>query len=252
MIRCDSGRHYETYRGKTLTIAVGCVCFAQFAFAQETRLLFTSLSPAGSPNSVFFNAWAQRVNEQSQGTLKIDVRDGATLANLATATTGPWTMWFRSAGRSMLSSLVNFRSREVTNLPFMSDNNVDCSAALWRLFKSGIMDAEYKDAVPIWFGCLGQTGLHFSKSPRSTDDLGGLKLRVAGKVPSQLVQQRWAARRSRSEPRACMRVCSAGRSMVPSPRGLHLSRNKLDEVAFYHLGYPSARLQACSSCREKI
>ena len=48
----------------------------QAASAQETRLLFTSLSPAGSPNSQFFNSWAQRVNDQSGGALKIEVRDG--------------------------------------------------------------------------------------------------------------------------------------------------------------------------------
>ena len=40
--------------------AVG-VCAAAGALAQETRLNLTSLSPAGSPNSQFFNAWAKRV-----------------------------------------------------------------------------------------------------------------------------------------------------------------------------------------------
>ena len=33
--------------------------------AQETRLLLTSFSPAGRPNSQFFNNWAKRVTDAS-------------------------------------------------------------------------------------------------------------------------------------------------------------------------------------------
>ena len=64
----------------TLALAAVALATVSGSRAQE-RLIFTSLSPAGSSNSVFFNAWAQRVNEQSNGALKIEVRDGVTLAN---------------------------------------------------------------------------------------------------------------------------------------------------------------------------
>jgi TRAP-type C4-dicarboxylate transport system substrate-binding protein len=49
--------------------------------AEEIRLAMTSMSPAASNNSVYFNAWAQRVNEQSGGTLKVEVKKGQALAH---------------------------------------------------------------------------------------------------------------------------------------------------------------------------
>ena len=161
----------------------------QAASAQETRLLFTSLSPAGSPNSQFFNSWAQRVNDQSGGALKIEVRDGTALANFGNSYDRVnsdvvqigWVQPAFIAGKFPLS--------EVTNLPFMTDDDVNCSLALWRYYKSPVMAAELQDVVPIWASCLAQSGLHFAKAPRSDTELNGLKMRVAGKVPSQIVER---------------------------------------------------------------
>jgi TRAP-type C4-dicarboxylate transport system substrate-binding protein len=206
------------------------------AAAQE-RLLLTSLSPAGSPNSVFFNQWAARVNEGSQGTLKVEVRDGATLANFGNSYDRTmsdvvqigWVQHAFVAGRFPLS--------EVSNLPFIADDNVRCSAALWRLYRSGAVDAEYQGVKPIWFGCLSQTGMHFAKPLRSNEELKGSKLRVAGKVPSQLVE------RMGGTP-----ISMAAENMYESlQRGTidgavtswaAFEPYKLNEVAFYHLEVP--------------
>jgi TRAP-type transport system periplasmic protein len=209
----------------------------QAASAQETRLFLTSLSPAGSPNSQFFNAWAKRVNDASQGTLRVEVRDGVTLANFSNSYDRTmddvvqigWVQHSFVAGKFPLS--------EITTLPFISDDNVGCSAALWRLYKSGVIDAEYKEIVPLWFGCLGQAGMHFAKPVASTEDLGGLKLRVNGKVPSQLVE------RLGGTP-----ISMAAETMYESLQrgtldGLVTSWSafepyKLHEVTFYHLEVP--------------
>jgi TRAP-type C4-dicarboxylate transport system substrate-binding protein len=171
-----------------LALAAALIGFAMSAPAQETRLLLTSLSPAGSPNSAFFNDWANRVGDQSKGALKVEVRDGTTLANfsnsydrvLSDVVQIGWAQHAFVAGKFPLS--------EVPGLPFLVDDNVTCSVALWRLYRTGLLEGEYKETVPVWFGCLGQQGLHFAKPPRSVDDLGGLKFRVAGKVPSRLIE----------------------------------------------------------------
>ena len=107
----------------------------------------------------------------------------------------------------------------------------------WRLYKSGLLDSEYTDVVPIWFGCLGQTGMHFAKPIRSNDNLGGLKLRVAGKVPSQLVEKVGGTP-----------VSMAAENMYKSlQRGTidgavtswsAFEPYKLIEVSFYHLEVP--------------
>lgn len=157
--------------------------------AQETRLLFTSLSPAGSTNSVFFNQWSQKIADQSGGTLKIDVRDGATLANFGNVYERVqddvvqigWAIHQVVAGKFPLS--------EVAGLPFVEPGFRQASLALYRLWKSGLLDNEYKDVVPLAFSVFGPSQLHFARQPQSIDDLNGLKIGVAGRAPSQLVAQ---------------------------------------------------------------
>lgn len=209
----------------------------QAASAQETRLLFTSLSPAGSPNSQFFNSWAQRVNEQSGGALKIDVRDGTALANfgnsydrvISDVVQIGWVQPAFIAGKFPLS--------EVTNLPFMTDDDINCSLALWRYYKSPVMAAELQDVVPIWASCLAQSGLHFAKAPRSDTELNGLKMRVAGKVPSQIVDRMGGtpvSMTAESIYEALQRGTIDG--MVTSWAAFE--PYKFQEVAFYHVEVP--------------
>ena len=209
----------------------------QAASAQETRLLFTSLSPAGSPNSQFFNSWAQRVNDQSGGALKIDVRDGTALANfgnsydrvLSDVVQIGWVQPAFIAGKFPLS--------EVTNLPFMTDDDINCSLALWRYYKSPVMAAELQDVVPIWASCLAQSGLHFAKAPRSDTELNGLKMRVAGKVPSQIVERMGGtpvSMTAESIYEALQRGTIDG--MVTSWAAFE--PYKFAEVAFYHVEVP--------------
>jgi TRAP-type transport system periplasmic protein len=216
-----------------LALSIG----VQAASAQETRLLFTSLSPAGSPNSQFFNSWAQRVNEQSGGALKIDVRDGTALANfgnsydrvISDVVQIGWVQPAFIAGKFPLS--------EVTNLPFMTDDDINCSLALWRYYKSPVMAAELQDVVPIWASCLAQSGLHFAKAPRSDTELNGLKMRVAGKVPSQIVERMGGtpvSMTAESIYEALQRGTIDG--MVTSWAAFE--PYKFQEVAFYHVEVP--------------
>ena len=136
-------------------------CGVQAGWAQENRLLFTSLSPAGSPNSLFFNSWAQRVNDQSGGTLKVEVRDGTTLANFgntydrvnADVIQIGWVQPAFVAGKFPLA--------EVTNLPFMTDDDINCSVSLSRYFKSPAMAAELKH-IAVYPVRLPEIGTHLS------------------------------------------------------------------------------------------
>jgi TRAP-type C4-dicarboxylate transport system substrate-binding protein len=160
----------------------------QHVAAQPVRLIFASESPAGTPNTVFFSQWANRVSEQSKGKLKIDVRDGETLANFITAYDRVsddvvqigWIIHALVGNRFPLS--------DVSGLPFLAEDNVACSAASWRLYQSGLLDAEYKDIVPIWFGCLTTNYLHWAKPPKQVDDLAGAKFRVPSKIAAQAIQ----------------------------------------------------------------
>jgi TRAP-type C4-dicarboxylate transport system substrate-binding protein len=217
--------------------AVAAACGAQAASAQETRLIFTSLSPGGSPNSVFFNSWAQRVSDQSGGALKVEVRDGVTLANFANSYDRVmadvvqigWVQPAFVAGKFPLS--------EITNLPFMTDDDVSCSMALWRYYKSPAMEAELKNVVPVWASCLSQTGLHFSKPLASDTNLSGLKLRVAGKVPSQIVERMGGSPVSMTA-EAIYESLQRGTIDGTVTSWAAFEPYKLQEVAFYHVEVP--------------
>jgi TRAP-type transport system periplasmic protein len=175
--------------GRKLALAVAGLLgvWVQAAAADEARLLMTSMSPPGSPNSVFFNGWAKRVTEQSNGALNVEVRDSVSLASFPNVVDRVmddvvqigWSIHGMYGGRFPLT--------EVADLPFLANNNQNGTVALWRLYASGMLDSEYKDLHPLFFGLVGLTGLHFAKEPKTIDDLKGLKIRVVGKVQSDMV-----------------------------------------------------------------
>jgi TRAP-type C4-dicarboxylate transport system substrate-binding protein len=172
----------------TALSALMLLASTHLAKAQELRLIFASGSPAGTPNSVFYQKWVDRVNEQGKGVLRVELRDGESIANFINVHDRVqndvvqigWTI------HSLLGN--KFPLTDVVSLPFQGDNNVACSAAFWRMYKSGFLDSEYQDVVPIWFGCLTASYLHWAKAPRSLEDLNGLKFRVNGKLPGRVIQ----------------------------------------------------------------
>jgi TRAP-type C4-dicarboxylate transport system substrate-binding protein len=173
---------------KAAGLALAVAGFAHAAAADEIKLVFASQSPGGGPNSIFFNEWAKRVSDQSKGALRVEVRDGETLANFGNVYERV-TNDVIQIGWIIHGIVGNkFPLSDVLSLPFIVDDNVACSAAFWRLYKSGLLDAEYRDIQPLWFGCLSTTYLHWAKDPKTTDNLNGLKFRVNNKVAGQVVQ----------------------------------------------------------------
>ncbi len=176
----------QTIRIAALAAAVACVA-AQPAAAEKTRLFFTSLSPAGSNNTKFFTEWANRANAAANGTIDVVVKDGLALANfgnvydrvLDDVVQIGWGQQAFIRGRFPLS--------EVVGLPFLVKDNVVGAIAFWRLYASGALKSEYTQVVPLWLGLLGASGLHFAKAPSTLDNFHGLKIRVNGKVPSDVV-----------------------------------------------------------------
>src|ERR1700744_5430045 len=157
---------------RLLAVAVVAI-FASImpAQAEPARLLFPSLSPVGSSESQFFNAWAKRVNAASGGTLDVEIRDGTSLANFGNVYERVsddviqigWAQQAFVAGRFPLSGVVG--------LPFLVDNDVAGSAAFWKLYKSGLLNDEYRGIVPLWVALMGATGLHLAKAPATLDNL---------------------------------------------------------------------------------
>jgi TRAP-type C4-dicarboxylate transport system substrate-binding protein len=200
--------------------------------AQETRLFFTSMSPANSDNSKFFNEWARKVEADAKGAVAIDVKDGvATLATLqnvvervqqGVAQIG-WTVHAFYPGRFPLS--------EAPGLPFVANESEKASVALWRLWKTGLLDSEYKDIVPLWFGRSGNSYLHFSKPPKSIDNLEGVKVRVGGENDVIMVKA----------------LGMSPQSIASQDMYVALQRGTIDGVVTTFAGFPPYNLQEVTS-----
>jgi TRAP-type C4-dicarboxylate transport system substrate-binding protein len=171
---------------KAALVVAACLGSSAVATAQETRLYFTSQSPAGSRNVAWFTEWANRVNAQSAGTLKVEVKEIGPLANFANAYNRVlddvvqigWAPHPLIGGKFPLS--------EVAGLPFLADDSEQAAVALWRLYRSGALDAEYTDVIPIWLGIFPQNQVHFRKSVPSVNDLRGFKISSSARTQGQL------------------------------------------------------------------
>jgi TRAP-type transport system periplasmic protein len=176
---------------RILTLAVAALIgmAASVPASAQVRLIFASQSNPASTVGQFFGAWAKRVTDASQGTGVVEIREGGTLAN------------FQNVYERVLDDVVQigfgqqaliagkFPLTEVVVLPFIVKDNTVGSVALWRLYKTGLLDKEYDQVVPIWMNLLGPSYLHFNKTPPALNDLSGLKIRVTGKVNSDMVKR---------------------------------------------------------------
>ena len=173
---------------KTTMLAV-CVAAALMgaAQAQETTLIFaTTNAPTTGANTQVLHPWAARMNEQGKGVLKIDVRDGLSLANhtnfydraLNDVVQLTWGIQSQVAGKFVRSPVVT--------LPIDAGTE-DASVAYWRLYKTGLLDAEYDEIQPLMLVALSQSTLHTRKPLATLDTLQGLKIAMNSKMVGDVV-----------------------------------------------------------------
>ncbi len=160
------------------------------AAADETVLNFATTQIAGDENAVdVFFPWAKRVNDAGKGVVRIDVREGVSIANASNVYDRVQNDVVQIG--LLIPSLVGgkFPLTDVASLPFVTDDAKNASIAFWRLYKSGMLDTEYKDIALLGVGLFPPQGVHTVKPMASLDNLNGLRLRVVSKVGSQAVSR---------------------------------------------------------------
>jgi TRAP-type C4-dicarboxylate transport system substrate-binding protein len=156
--------------------------------AEALNLLFATMAPPTSPTGqMILQPWAQRVTEQSKGTIRVDPRHGFALANFANAYDRVLNGVIQMSWILHSTYGNQFRLSSVTHLPFESDDSEAASIALWRLYRAGLLDADYAETEPLVLAVLSQSRLHMVKEPRSLDDYSGLKIIAGGKIYSDEV-----------------------------------------------------------------
>jgi TRAP-type C4-dicarboxylate transport system substrate-binding protein len=156
--------------------------------AQELNLVFaTTNAPNAHLNARVMHPWAERINQQGKGVVRIDVRDGPTIANhlnyyqrvMDDVVQIAWGLPVYVAGKFVLTN--------VTTLPFLVDKAEDASVALWRMHQAGLLDSEYNEVVPLYLISFPQVGVHLAKAPRGLESLEGLKLAVGNKAGADIL-----------------------------------------------------------------
>lgn len=175
-------------RGAATALAVSCA--ASTATAQEVRLVFATTMAAGHRSiHELYAPWVKKVNELGKGVVAVEQRDGPNIATLANSYDRVMTDVVQIAWglQPMLGG--RFPLSEVAGLPSISDSCEKSAVALWRLYKSGLLESEYKDVVPLWLAVSAQNSIHFAKPPQSPLDLKGLKVNVFNRILVQVVER---------------------------------------------------------------
>ncbi len=165
------------------TLAVAAMLIAPHAtYADEITLLYGTGTPQGTHISLrVFHPWAERINAQGKGIINIDIRDGMALSNPTNYLSRVLDDVIQVGWGSQSGSAGTFPLTGFSTIPFQAERSEDASVAFWRLYKSGLLDSEYKNIVPLVLMVYPQAQIHLTKAPKTMDDLAGLRLSVAAK-----------------------------------------------------------------------
>jgi TRAP-type C4-dicarboxylate transport system substrate-binding protein len=176
---------------KRVAAMCAALCLAAAsAQAEEVNLLFgTTLPSMVHLNQRVLHPWAERINEQGKGVIHIDVRDGSEIANLSNFYSRvqddviqiSWGLQSAIGGK--------FPRTQVGGLPFEVEKAEFGSTALWRVYKSGLLDAEYDTVQPLYVITFPPSGIHYAKPPKSLETLSGLKLATGSKVGADTIER---------------------------------------------------------------
>ncbi len=161
------------------------------AMAQEVTLRFQHfISPKGSIPAGFITPWAERIEAESDGRIKVEIFPNMQLGGAPPAlydqirdgvVDGGWTIPGYNAGR--------FPAAEAFELPFMGATDAETtSRAAWEFYEKYLQD-EFKDVKVLAVHVHGPTVIHTRNKPvRSLEDMKGLKLRTPTRLASKLLE----------------------------------------------------------------
>jgi TRAP-type C4-dicarboxylate transport system substrate-binding protein len=158
------------------------------AAAQEVTLKLTTLAnPDFTGNTQVLHPWAARVNEQGKGVLKIDVIDGLSVANHGNYYDRLMNDVVQISFGTTSTVAGKFRKTNVVGLPFLTDDSEVAGVALWRLYKSGMLDDEFDQIVPASMFVFPQVMPHYRVEPRTIENFNGLKVIASGKILGEVI-----------------------------------------------------------------
>jgi TRAP-type C4-dicarboxylate transport system substrate-binding protein len=127
------------------------------------------------------------VNAQGQGALTVDVRDDPSIANVINMYSRVMNDVVQIGWSCQAFVAGHFPRSDILSLPFLFSSSEIASAAFYRLYKTGALDAEFDEARPIMLTATPQANLHTAKALRAPDALAGLKLAAQARYVNQVI-----------------------------------------------------------------
>lgn len=158
--------------------------------AAQTPVVLKFNSPA-PPRSFLhdgaFTPWAKAVEQDSGGTLKVEMFFGGTLGNFVVTydrvVDGVADIGF------ILTALAGgkFKQQDVAALPFESRSSLEASNALWKLYEKGVTAGEFDAVRPLGIWTFPNAALNSKTPVKGLDDLKGRKITVSNAIAARTV-----------------------------------------------------------------
>jgi TRAP-type transport system periplasmic protein len=205
------------------------------AAAQTITLKLNSPAPPRSYlHAGVFEPWAQAVERDSDGTLKIQMNYGGTLGNFAVTydrvIDGVADIGFIltpfAAGK--------LKQQDVAALPFETANSIEAAEALWNVYEKGVTAGEFSQVKLLGIWTFPNAALHSKEPIKTLDDVKGKKL-VASNVIAAKIATALGATPVTFRPDEAYQAISRGITDGGLMPFTGMEVFKIHEVAKYHL-----------------
>jgi len=164
---------------------------ATASFAQEVTLkMHQFLPPQANVPKLILDVWADKVEKDSQGRIKVDRFPSMQLGGkppelMDQAIDGVadivWTVVGYTPGR--------FPRTEVFELPFMMTDAGAVSRAYWQMFEKYMKEDDFKDVHILGTWVHGPGIIHSTAPVREVADLNGVKVRGASRIVTNMFEK---------------------------------------------------------------
>lgn len=164
--------------------------------SQETTVLrFSHFYPATADvNKEIFEPWARKIEEDSNGRLKVEVYPSATLSKADTAyeSTVKGTIDIGSQVQGYTSG--RFPLTQIAELPGLSNSSTQTGCMLQTLYENGTISSEYEDSHLLFMFATGPGTLHTTnKLIRTPEDMKGMRIRRPSAVAGDIIESMGAS-----------------------------------------------------------
>ncbi len=189
-------------------LAAGIACFIAMAVSgcsdntpaasssdEVTTLRFSHFMNANDNiNTEGFEPWVKKIEEESNGRLKIEIYPSATLskpgATYEAAAKGTVDIGMQVQGYTA----GRFPLTQVVELPGISNTAEQQTCILYELYNDGAIASEYEDTHLLSLMGSGQGALHTADKPiRTPEDMKGMRIRQPSVVASHVIDAIGAA-----------------------------------------------------------